>query len=278
MPLFQVIVLGIIQGLTEFLPISSTAHLVVIPKLLGWPDQGLAFDIALHVGTLVAVLVYFFRDWLQVIAEGLGIRTSGGDPGLQRNRVLLWLLVLATLPAGIAGLLFQKKAETLWRENLFVIAGTSIGVGLLMWLGEMVGRRQKDLGHTNIIDSVVIGFAQAFAVVPGVSRSGSTITAGLFRNLNRETAARFSFLLSTPAVAAAVAKKAWDVHKAGGVAPDMKLPIAVGIIVSGVLGAIVIAFFLRYLRRDSLMPFVYYRIVFGIIVIALAAFLRVAAE
>src|SRR5271166_5615872 len=123
MPLLQVIVLGIIQGLTEFLPISSTAHLVVIPKLLGWPDQGLAFDIALHVGTLVAVLLYFFRDWLQVLAQGLGFRTMGGDPGLRRNRGLLWLLALATIPAGVAGLLFQKKAETLWRENLLVIAG-----------------------------------------------------------------------------------------------------------------------------------------------------------
>lgn len=275
MPLFQVIVLGIIQGLTEFLPISSTAHLVVIPKLLGWPDQGLAFDIALHVGTLVAVLVYFFRDWLQVIAEGLGIRTSGGDPGLQRNRVLLWLLVLATLPAGIAGLLFQKKAETLWRENLFVIAGTSIGVGLLMWLGEMVGRRQKDLGHTNIIDSVVIGFAQAFAVVPGVSRSGSTITAGLFRNLDRQAAARFSFLLSTPIIAAAALKDFYDLIKhEGGFPAEMRVPFLVGIVVSAITGGLAIGFFMNFLRRRSLGVFVIYRLLFGIMVIALAVFRR----
>src|SRR5579872_5656307 len=209
MPLFQVIVLGIVQGLTEFLPISSTAHLVVIPKLFGWPDQGLSFDIALHVGTLVAVLLYFFRDWLQVLAQGFGMRTAGGDPALRRNQGLLWLLVLGTIPAGIAGLVFQKKAETLWRDNLWFIAGTSIGVGLIIWLAEVLGRRQKDLGATSVLDSIVIGLAQAFAVVPGVSRSGSTIAAGLFRNLDRETAARFSFLLSTPIIGGAALKKMW---------------------------------------------------------------------
>jgi len=272
MPLLQVIVLGIIQGLTEFLPISSTAHLVVIPRLLGWPDQGLAFDIALHVGTLVAVLLYFFRDWLQVLAQGFGIPATG-DPALQRNRRLLWLLVLGSIPAGLAGLLFQKQAETLWRENLFVIAGTSIGVGLLLWLADMVGRRQRDLGHTNLIDSIVIGLAQAFAVVPGVSRSGSTIAAGLFRNLDRPTAARFSFLLSTPVIAGAAFKDFYDLMKhEGGFPADMRVPILVGIGVSAITGCAAIGFFMNFLRRRSLGVFVLYRLVFGIIVIALAVF------
>ncbi len=144
MPLLQVIVLGIVQGLTEFLPISSTAHLVVIPKLFGWPDQGLSFDIALHVGTLAAVLLYFFRDWIQILAQGFGVR-MGGDPGLERNRKLLWLLIGGTIPAGIAGLLFQKQAETLWRENLYVIAGTAIGFALVMWFADYSGRKQKDM-------------------------------------------------------------------------------------------------------------------------------------
>src|SRR5580692_12902008 len=140
MPLVQAIILGIIQGLTEFLPISSTAHLIVIPKLLGWPDQGLAFDIALHVGTLAAVIVYFFRDWLQIIGQGFGMRV-GGDSGLQRNRGLLWLLVLATIPAGFAGLLFQKKIEGIVRENLYVIGSMAILIGLVMWAAERIGRK-----------------------------------------------------------------------------------------------------------------------------------------
>ena len=167
MPLYQAIILGIVQGLTEFLPISSTAHLVVIPRILGWADGGLAFDIALHVGTLAAVLLYFFRDWIQVLGQGLGLNISG-DPVLARNRKLLWLLIAGTIPAGIAGLLFQKQAETLWRENLYFIAGSSIIVGLLIWLAEYAGRRQKDIGHVSLADSLSIGLAQAVAVIPGV--------------------------------------------------------------------------------------------------------------
>jgi undecaprenyl-diphosphatase len=275
MPLLQVIVLGIIQGLTEFLPISSTAHLVVIPKLLGWPDQGLAFDIALHVGTLVAVLIYFFRDWLQVIAQGLGLQVTGRDPGLERNRALLWLLVLGTIPAGVAGLLFQKKAETLWREDLWVIAGTSIGVALIMWMAEKLGRRQKDLGHTSVFDSIVIGLAQACAVVPGVSRSGSTISAGLLRDMDRQAAARFSFLLSTPVIGAAALKDFYDLIKhEGGFPAEMRVPFLLGIAVSAITGSLAIGFFMNFLRRGSLNVFVLYRLVFGIMVVALAVFRR----
>ncbi len=275
MPLLQVIVLGIIQGLTEFLPISSTAHLVVIPRLLGWPDQGLAFDIALHVGTLLAVLIYFLRDWLQVIAQGFGFRVVGADPGLDRNRGLLWLLVLGTIPAGVIGLLFQKKAETLWRENLFVIAGTSIGVALVMWLAEAVGGRRRDLAHVGAGDSIVVGLAQACAVVPGVSRSGSTISAGLFRDLDRQAAARFSFLLSTPVIAAAAAKDFYDLMKhEGGFPAEMIVPFLVGIGVSALTGGFAIGFFMNFLRRRSLNVFVLYRLLFGIMVIALAVFRR----
>ena len=273
MPLLQVIVLGIVQGLTEFLPISSTAHLVVIPKLFGWPDQGLAFDIALHVGTLAAVLLYFFRDWIQILAQGFGVRI-GGDPVLERNRKLLWLLVAGTIPAGIAGLLFQKQAETLWRENLYVIAGTAIGFALVMWFADYSGRKQKDIGHISALDSVAIGLAQAIAVVPGVSRSGITISAGLLRNLDRRTAARFSFLLSTPIIAGAAAKDLWDLMRhQGGVSSDMRTAFIVGIVVSAITGCLAIRFILEYLRRSSLTVFVIYRIVFGIIVIALATFL-----
>jgi undecaprenyl-diphosphatase len=275
MPIYQVVVLAIVQALTEFLPISSTAHLVLIPWLFGWKDGGLTFDVALHAGTLVAVIIYFFQDWVQIIAQGFGLRI-GRDPDLKQNRNLLWLLAVASIPIGIFGYLFDKQADTTWRQP-YVIGTMLILVGIVMWIAEKRRIGSKSMSTIQMSDGIAVGLAQAVAVIPGTSRSGATISAGLFRNMNRETAARFSFLLSTPAIAAAVAKKFWDVHKEGGIPADMKVPIVVGIAVSGVLGAIVIAFFLRYLRRSSLMPFVWYRIVFGIIVIALAAFFRFSA-
>ena len=204
MPLLQVIVLALVQGLTEFLPISSTAHLYLTSWLFGWQVEGLDFDIALHIGTLLAVLLYFARDWVQIIAQGFGIRMRG-DEELKHNHMLLWLLVIGTIPVGIAGLVFNKQAETTWR-NPFVIGGMLIAVGVLMYLAENAGRQQRDLSSINLPDAVTIGAAQALAVVPGTSRSGITISAGLFRNMTRESAARFSFLLSTPAIGAAAAK------------------------------------------------------------------------
>jgi undecaprenyl-diphosphatase len=275
MPIYQVVVLAIVQALTEFLPISSTAHLVLIPWLFGWKDGGLTFDVALHAGTLVAVIIYFFQDWVQIIAQGFGLH-FGRDQDLKQNRNLLWLLAIASIPIGIFGYLFDKQADTTWRQP-YVIGTMLIVVGIVMWIAEKRRIGSKSMSTIQMSDGIAVGLAQAVAVIPGTSRSGATISAGLFRNMNRETAARFSFLLSTPAIAAAVAKKFWDVHKEGGIPADMKVPIVVGIAVSGVLGAIVIAFFLRYLRRSSLMPFVWYRIVFGIIVIALAAFFRFSA-
>jgi undecaprenyl-diphosphatase len=271
MPLYQAIILGIVQGLTEFLPVSSTAHLFLTPWLLGWKDQGLAFDIALHAGTLAAVLLYFFRDWVQVLAQGFGVRMSG-DPAIQRNPRLLWLLVMATLPIGAIGYLFQKQAESAWR-NPWVIGTTLIVVGVLMWLAEYVGRKNKDLGLVNAGDAITIGAAQALAVVPGVSRSGITIAAGLVRNLDRQTAAKFSFLLSTPAIAAAAGKDFWDLMRhEGGLPPEMRVPFAVGILVSAITGCLTIRFFLTFLRSRSLNFFICYRVIFGIIVIALAVF------
>jgi undecaprenyl-diphosphatase len=275
MPIYQAVVLAIVQALTEFIPVSSTAHLVLIPWLFGWKDGGLTFDVALHAGTLVAVIIYFFRDWLQIIGQAFGLNI-GSDPDLKQNRNLLWLLAVGSIPIGIFGYLFDKQADTTWRQP-YVIGTMLIVVGIVMWIAEKRRIGSKSMSTIQMSDSVAIGLAQAVSVIPGTSRSGATISAGLFRNMTRETAARFSFLLSTPAIAAAVAKKAWDIHKEGGIPADMKMPIVVGIVVSGILGAIVIAFFLRYLRRSSLMPFVYYRIVFGIIVIALAAFFRFSA-
>jgi len=271
MSLFQVVVLAIIQGFTEFLPISSSAHLALTPWLLGWPDQGLSFDIALHFGTLAAVLIYFFRDWLQIIGQGLGMNI-GSDPELRRNRQLLWFLVAGSIPIGIAGVLLKHQAEEVWRHQPYLIGGMLIGVGLLMAVGERVGRKIRDLSNLGGFDAVAIGLAQAIAVVPGTSRSGITITAGLFRDFDRQAAARFSFLLSTPAIAAAGLKDFYDLMKHGGLAADLRVPFAVGIVVSAVTGCLVIGFFMRYLRRSSLNFFVGYRIIFGILVIALAYF------
>lgn len=268
MPLYQVVVLALIQGITEFLPISSTAHLALAPWLLGWTDPGLTFDIALHVGTLLAILVYFFRTWLQIIAQAIGFH-YGEDDALRRNPGLLWLLVVGSIPIGIFGYVFGKQAETTWRSP-FVIGTMMIAVGILMWLGERAGSRKKDLSAVTLTDSLAIGAAQAVAIIPGTSRSGITITAGLFRNLDRPTAARFSFLLSAPAIAAAAAKALHDLMKHGGIPAGMHTPLALGIVISAVSGLAVIALLLRFLQRHTLYFFIYYRIIFGIIVIALA--------
>jgi undecaprenyl-diphosphatase len=276
MPLSQVVALGVIQGLTEFLPISSTAHLYLTSWLLGWHAEALDFDIALHMGTLLAVLLYFSRDWIQIVGQGFGMN-GGNDPQLRHNRGLLWLLAIGSLPVGAAGLLFDKEAEGAWRTP-YVMGSTLIAVGIFMWFAErQAGRRKgRDLGTVTPGDAVSIGISQAFAVIPGVSRSGVTISEGLFRNLDRGSAARFSFLLSTPAIAAAAGKALYDFHKHGGLHAIINANFMVGVAASTISGCAVIAWFLRYLRRSSLRPFVYYRIVFGIIVLALAFIRRPA--
>jgi len=274
MPLLQVIVLGVVQGITEFLPISSTAHLYLTSWLLGWHTEALDFDIALHIGTLLAVLLYFLRDWLQILAQGLGMR-YGRDEELKHNRMMLWLLAIATIPVGVFGYVFNKQAETTWR-NPYVMGVMLVAVGVLMWLAERAGRMRRDLSSLNLPDSVVIGLAQALSIVPGTSRSGITISAGLYRDFDRPSAARFSFLLSAPAIAAAAGKALYDMHQHGGLHAILNAPFVVGVAVSALTGCAVIAWFLHYLRRSSLLPFVYYRIIFGIIVIALAFIRRPA--
>jgi undecaprenyl-diphosphatase len=268
MPLLQVVILALIQGIAEFLPISSSAHLIIAPWLLGWNDPGLTFDVALHVGTLVAVVAYFFRSWVQIILHGFGIQ-YGNDEMLRQNPRLLWLLVIGTIPGGVAGFLFEKQAESTFRSPI-LIGAMMILLGAVMWIAERMGKRQRNLGTVTTTDSLTIGAAQALALMPGVSRSGVTITAGLFRNLDRVAAARFSFLLATPIIAGAAVKKLYDVLKHGGIPVDMHTPFALGIVVSGLSGLAVIAFFLQFLQRRGLYFFIYYRLVFGIIVIALA--------
>jgi len=274
MPLIQVIVLGVVQGLTEFLPISSTAHLYLTSWLLGWQTEALSYDIMLHIGTLLAILLYFYKDWVQIIGQGFGVRI-GNDEELKHNHMLLWLMAIATVPVGVFGFLFNKQAEGEWRTP-YVMGAMLIAVGVLMWVAENAGRRQRDLSSVNLQDALAIGAAQALAIVPGTSRSGITISAGLFRNLDRQAAARFSFLLSAPAIGGAAVKTLWDMHKHHELHVVMTTSFAVGVLASAVTGMAVIAWFLHYLRRSTLRPFVYYRIIFGIIVLALAFIRRPA--
>jgi len=284
LPIYQAVVLAIIQGLAEFIPVSSSGHLIIVRRLLGWnelsPAHELTFDVALHFGTLLSVLIYFRRTWFQIVRAAFGgkvVRFSeagGSDVNLsadeqREERLLLWFLAIATIPGAIAGKLLESSAEDYFREHIFLIAGALILVGLLMWLGEKVSREDKPLTRISLVDALVVGCAQAAALVPGVSRSGSTITAGLFRNMTREAAVRFSFLLSTPIIAGAALLKAHELHKEG-LPPGMHAPFIVGILVSAIVGYGAIAWLIRYLQSHSLKIFVVYRVVFGIIVIALA--------
>ncbi|MCX6587285.1 MAG: undecaprenyl-diphosphatase UppP [Acidobacteria bacterium] len=268
MPIYQALVLAILQGLTEFLPVSSSAHLAMAPWLLGWRDQGLEFDVALHLGTLFSVIVYFFKDWMQILGQAVGL-PLGNDFQLNRNPKLLWYLAAGSVPVAVAGLLFKDAVETTLRSP-YVVGVMAIVIGLVMYAAERYSKARRDLGEVTLADCLFIGTAQALAIVPGTSRSGVTLAAGLFRHLDRAAAARFSFLLSTPAVGAAAVKAVLDLRK-HGMAEDMQAPMLIGIAVSALTGFAVIAIFLRFLRTNTIRPFVMYRIVFGLVVLALAA-------
>jgi undecaprenyl-diphosphatase len=284
LPIYQAVVLAIIQGLAEFIPVSSSGHLIIVRRLLGWnelsPAHELTFDVALHFGTLLSVLFYFRRTWFQIIRAALGgkvVRFSeagGADQNLtaeeqREERLLLWFLAVATIPGALAGKLLEHSAEDYFREHIFLIAGALIVVALLMWWGEKVGELKKPLTRISLADAVIVGCAQATALIPGVSRSGSTITAGLFRNMTREAAVRFSFLLSTPLIAGAAILKAHELRKEG-LPAGMHMPFLVGVLVSAIVGYATIAWLIRYLQSNSLKVFIVYRLVVGVIVIGLA--------
>jgi undecaprenyl-diphosphatase len=287
LPLLEAIVLGIVQGLTEFLPVSSTAHLALVPWLVtrlglaNWSDPGLTFDVALHAGTLVAILVYFWRTWMQILRAAFGgkvVRFSETSDGLHdltpeeqsHERRLLWYMIAATIPAGLAGALLEKRIETSFRAPVLV-ATMLIVVAIIMWIAERTSRFQKPLPEISLTDAMNVGILQAFAVIPGVSRSGITITGGLFRNFTREAAARFSFLLSTPIIAGAALLKLRHVMKEG-LPPGMATGFAVGMIVSAVVGYATIAWFIRFLQAKTLRVFIVYRILVGILILLLGYF------
>ena len=284
MPIYQAVVLAIVQGLAEFIPVSSSGHLIIVRRLLGWnelsPAHELTFDVALHFGTLLSVLFYFRRTWFQIIRAALGGRlvrfseAGGSDQNLtaeeqREERLLLWFLAIATIPGAIAGKLLEHSAEDYFREHIYLIAAALIVVALLMWWGEKVSQLTKPLTRISFADAFIVGCAQATALIPGVSRSGSTITAGLFRNMTREAAVRFSFLLSTPIIAGAALLKAHELRKEG-LPAGMHAPFLVGVLVSAIVGYATIAWLIRYLQSNSLKVFIVYRIVVGVIVIGLA--------
>jgi undecaprenyl-diphosphatase len=261
--LIQAIVRGIVQGITEFLPISSSAHLILIPWFLGWEDLGLAFDAALHFGTLVSLVLFFRTEWIHLARAALRVAVSGRAENPDQ-RMAVYIL-LATLPGGVAGLLGGDFVESQLRSP--VVPGvTLILLGLVLLLAERTGSREKTFERITLADALVIGFAQALALVPGVSRSGVTITAALFRGVRREPAARFSFLLSTPIIAGAAGTKLLDLL-GGSTDPARLGMLGVGVGTSAIVGYLAIRFMLRYLATNTTYIFVSYRVLLGIVVL-----------
>ncbi|MBB5210005.1 undecaprenyl-diphosphate phosphatase [Microbulbifer hydrolyticus] len=256
METFQIIFLALIQGVTEFLPISSSAHLILPNQVLGWPDQGLAFDVAVHFGSLIAVLVYFRKDVWHLIVDGLGGFKTGNFSDEGR---LAWLIVLATIPAGLAGLAFKDFIETHLRSSA-VIAATTIVFGALLWWADVRGERKHDLGKLNWKKALMIGAAQAIALIPGTSRSGITMTAGLMLGMKREAAARFSFLMSIPVIALSALLLTLELLETGSVPWGS---IFSGVVLSGISAYLCIHFFLQFISRIGMAPFAIYRFLLG---------------
>ncbi len=254
--LLQAIVLAIVQGLTEFLPISSSGHLLIPAALMDWPDQGLAFDVAVHVGTLVAVMVYFRHDLRQLFSAWAGDTVRGKITSRSRPA---WFLVVGTIPAGLAGLVFNDLIETHMRTVL-VIALTTIGFGVLLGVADRFSARRRDLATMKWRDAVVVGLAQALALVPGTSRSGITMTAGLMLGFDRMAAARFSFLLSIPVIFLSGAYKGVELLGTSGV-EWVSLSLATAL--SAITAYACIRAFLAWVERVGMMPFVWYRLVLG---------------
>jgi undecaprenyl-diphosphatase len=263
MTVFQAVVLGLVQGLAEFLPISSSAHLVLVPWVFGWPDPGLAFDVALHVGTLVAVLWYFRHEWLRLTQSAFALLRTRRVDTEEKRRFLH--IVVATIPAAIGGLLLEDYAESTFRSPS-LIAITLMVMGVVLWAADRYAPRDRPLGSMRLRDAVLIGLAQVFALVPGVSRSGSTMTAGRALRLDRQAAAMFSFLMSMPITAAAAVLKVPALLRS-----DDLTTLVVGILASAASGWLAIAVLLRYLSKHSFGVFALYRLALGALVLAIVA-------
>jgi undecaprenyl-diphosphatase len=270
--IIQALLMGIVQGLTEFLPVSSSGHLIVVPYLFGWDDAfltSLAFSVMLHLGTLVALLVYFRADWLRLVPAGLAAirdRSFRGDP----DRKLAWLLAAATIPAAIVGFVFDDLIEDQFRQ-VGLVAVTLVVGGILLWIADRVGRTDRRIAEVSFPVAIGIGVAQALALIPGISRSGISITAGRLAGLDRESAARFAFLMATPITLGAGSYEALSlVRGEAGVAVEAG-PLVVGMVAAAISGLAAIHFMLRYLRTRSLDVFVWYRFALAAIVLLVLA-------
>jgi undecaprenyl-diphosphatase len=262
MTILQALVLGVLQGLAEFLPISSSAHLALAPWLFGWKEPGLAFDVALHVGTLAAVLVYFRAEWMRLTAAAWRmLRTVRVDTDEQRRVIFL---IIATIPGAIGGALLNKYAETTFRAPT-LIASLLIAMGLVLWGVDRLAPQARPLGAMRWYQALFIGVAQVLALLPGVSRSGATITAGRGTKFDRQSAATFSFLMSMPIIAAAAVFKVPHAVRENGIS----VPLVVGVLASAVSGWLAISALLRYVSRRSYGVFALYRLVLGALVLLL---------
>ncbi|MGH7948175.1 MAG: undecaprenyl-diphosphate phosphatase [Candidatus Binataceae bacterium] len=258
-------VLGALQGLTEFLPVSSSAHLVIVPWLLGWRDPGLAYDVALHLGTLVALLIYYRREWRD-IAVAIMRPQSGGRDGARARR-LFALLLVASVPGALVGLALEKQAETAFRAPPLIAVTLSL-MGVMLLLADRWSPQKRTIGEITMVDALVVGFSQALAIIPGVSRSGATITAARIVGMKREDAANFSFMMATPIIAGAGLLEAHKVLQAG-----IDSEVVTGFVAALVFSLIAIAALVRFVRTRTYAPFVWYRFVLAA-VIAGAVFAR----
>ncbi|MGV6808091.1 MAG: undecaprenyl-diphosphate phosphatase [bacterium] len=263
MDLVELIFLALIQGLTEFLPISSSAHLILPSQLLGWEDQGLAFDVAVHVGSLCAVLFYFRRDIAQLASGWFGSLAPSGEPSHESR--LVWAIGFATIPAGLAGLAFDSAIETHMRSTL-VISVTTILFAILLAFADRRGTKTRSLTDITLKLALIVGVAQALALIPGTSRSGITITAALLLGFDRESAARFSFLLSIPVIVLSGGYKAWQLL---GSPVDQWTTLMLGALISGVAAFVCIHLFITWINRIGMMPFVWYRLALGAVLMGM---------
>jgi undecaprenyl-diphosphatase len=259
----QIVILALMQGLTEFLPISSSAHLVLLPQVLQWPGHGLVFDVAVHIGSLVAVLYYFRHEISQMLRSWL--RSLGGGEA-DRDSLLTWWIIIATIPAIIVGYLLQGPIEEGLRSP-WVVALASIGFGLVLWMADVSAKRTRTEFELNLKDVLIIGCFQVLALIPGTSRSGITITLGLMLGLTRKAAARFSFLLAIPVILASgvlqTVRMVTEVHPIGW------LDLLLGAAISAFSAAVCIHYFLRLIDRIGMLPFVIYRVLLGVVILAL---------